>query len=91
MRAQGDTLPVLMLTARDGLDDRVAGLDGGADDYPVKPFELRELEARLRSLLRRGPARVPKPLVCGALVLDPLTHSARRSRLVHANTRRCTR
>jgi two-component system response regulator MprA len=58
MRAAGDRTPVLMLTARDSVDDRVAGLDAGADDYLVKPFALRELHARLRALLRRvdGPA-----------------------------------
>ncbi len=58
MRAAGDRTPVLMLTARDAVDDRVAGLDAGADDYLVKPFALRELQARLRALLRRvdGPS-----------------------------------
>jgi two-component system response regulator MprA len=58
LRAAGDRTPVLMLTARDSVDDRVAGLDAGADDYLVKPFALRELQARLRALLRRvdGPA-----------------------------------
>ena len=54
MRARGDRTPVLLLTARDTLDDRVAGLDSGADDYLVKPFELRELLARVRALLRRN-------------------------------------
>src|ERR1700685_3590060 len=54
MRSAGDRTPVLMLTARDGIDDRVTGLDVGADDYMVKPFALRELMARLRALLRRG-------------------------------------
>ena len=53
LRAAGDRTPVLMLTARDAVDDRVAGLDAGADDYLVKPFALRELKARLRALLRR--------------------------------------
>lgn len=55
VRAQGDATPVLFLTAKDTLDDRVAGLDAGADDYIVKPFELRELLARVRALLRRPP------------------------------------
>ena len=61
MRQAGDRTPVLMLTARDAIDDRVAGLDAGADDYLVKPFALRELRARLRALLRRveAPARTP--------------------------------
>lgn len=55
LRQQGDMTPVLFLTAKDTLDDRVSGLDGGADDYLVKPFELRELLARIRALLRRNP------------------------------------
>src|SRR4051812_36634360 len=54
IRGAGDQTPVLMLTARDAIDDRVAGLDAGADDYLVKPFALRELNARLRALLRRA-------------------------------------
>ena len=58
IRASGDTTPILMVTARDAVDDRVAGLDAGADDYLVKPFDLAELFARLRALLRRrGPDR----------------------------------
>ncbi len=56
LRAAGDRTPVLMLTARDAIDDRVAGLDAGADDYLVKPFALKELKARLRALLRRAEA-----------------------------------
>jgi two-component system OmpR family response regulator len=63
--------PVLMLTARDALPDRVAGLDGGADDYLVKPFELAELLARLRALVRRGPIERPAILEVGSLRLDP--------------------
>ncbi len=55
LRQKGDSTPVLFLTAKDTLDDRVTGLDGGADDYLVKPFELRELLARIRALLRRSP------------------------------------
>jgi len=55
LRNQGDTTPVLFLTAKDTIDDRVAGLDAGADDYLVKPFQLRELLARVRALLRRSP------------------------------------
>ncbi|HEY9815285.1 MAG TPA: two-component system response regulator RppA [Candidatus Obscuribacterales bacterium] len=61
LRAQGDTTPVLFLTAKDTLDDRVEGLDAGADDYLVKPFELRELLARVRALLRRLPTLEPSP------------------------------
>ena len=59
MRAAGRWFPVLMLTARDGVDDRVRGLDAGADDYLTKPFALDELAARLRALTRRGPPRAP--------------------------------
>ena len=61
LRASGDRSPVLMLTARDAIDDRVAGLDAGADDYLVKPFALRELMARLRALLRRHETEVDGP------------------------------
>ena len=61
MRAAGDATPVLMLTARDAVGDRVAGLDAGADDYLVKPFALEELLARLRALLRRAPANGDRP------------------------------
>jgi two-component system, OmpR family, response regulator MprA len=69
LRARGDTTPILMLTARDLVDDRVAGLDAGADDYLVKPFALAELRARLRALLRRGAASAER-LAHGDLVLD---------------------
>jgi two-component system, OmpR family, response regulator len=62
---------VLMLTARDAVDDRVAGLDGGADDYLTKPFSFRELAARLRALVRRGPVERPAVLEVGTLRLDP--------------------
>ena len=77
LRADGSALPVLMITARDELKDRINGLDGGADDYLVKPFELGELKARLRSLLRRKSGRASNELVHGDLVLDPVTHSVR--------------
>src|SRR6267143_2090476 len=63
--------PVLMLTARDALRDRVAGLDGGADDYLTKPFAIAELMARLRALVRRGPVERPAILEVGSLRLDP--------------------
>jgi two-component system OmpR family response regulator len=63
--------PVLMLTARDALHDRVAGLDGGADDYLTKPFALSELLARLRALVRRGPVERPAILEVGSIRLDP--------------------
>jgi two-component system response regulator QseB len=70
LREAGNRLPVLMLTARDGTEDRVAGLDAGADDYLVKPFEFSELLARLRALLRRSHGELARVLECGALRLD---------------------
>jgi len=70
--------PVLMLTARDSVEDRVAGLDGGADDYLVKPFSFAELLARLRALARRGPVDAPPVLCVGDLRLDPATRQAWR-------------
>ena len=77
LRAEGD-VPILMLTARDALDSRVEGLDSGADDYLVKPFERQELMARLRALLRRRPPRGSAFLVSGDLRLNPATHEAFR-------------
>jgi two-component system response regulator MprA len=77
LRAAGDRTPVLMLTARDAIDDRVDGLDAGADDYLVKPFALRELNARLRALLRRVDSGGPT-LTFGDLVLDRSAHQVRR-------------
>jgi two-component system response regulator MprA len=77
LRAAGDRTPVLMLTARDAIDDRVDGLDAGADDYLVKPFALRELNARLRALLRRVDAGGPT-LSFADLVLDRSAHEVRR-------------
>jgi two-component system, OmpR family, response regulator MprA len=77
MRAAGDRTPVLMLTARDAIDDRVEGLDAGADDYLVKPFALRELQARLRALLRRT-EQGEEPLRYGDLALDPSSHEVWR-------------
>src|SRR5580658_4031747 len=75
LRAAGDRTPILMLTARDAIDDRVQGLDVGADDYLVKPFALRELQARLRALLRRaGDDSDGEVLRYGDLVLDPIAH-----------------
>jgi two-component system, OmpR family, response regulator len=74
LRAEGRDLPVLMLTARDGTADHVAGLDAGADDYLAKPFKYPVLLARLRALLRRGPARLPPVLAHGPLRLDPARH-----------------
>ena len=77
LRAEGD-VPILMLTARDALDSRVEGLDSGADDYLVKPFERDELLARLRALLRRRPPRGSAYLVVGDLSLNPDTREVRR-------------
>ena len=80
LRAAGSSLPVLMLTARDEVSDRVAGLDAGADDYVVKPFALEELLARLRALLRRtGPADDGGVLRFADLELDPATREVHRS------------
>jgi DNA-binding response OmpR family regulator len=73
-----DDVPILMLTARDALESRVEGLDSGADDYLVKPFERQELLARLRALLRRRPPRGMAPLRVGDLMLNPDTHEVSR-------------
>jgi DNA-binding response OmpR family regulator len=78
LRERDDT-PILMLTARDAVDSRVEGLDAGADDYLVKPFERQELLARLRALLRRRPPRGSAPLTIGDLMLNPDTHEVRRA------------
>lgn len=74
MRARGDRTPVLLLTARDAIDDRVLGLDAGADDYVVKPVALAELAARLRALLRRSLGQASPVLSLGSLSLDPAAH-----------------
>ena len=73
-----DDVPILMLTARDAVESRVEGLDSGADDYLVKPFERQELLARLRALLRRRPPRGSASLVVGDLSLNPDTHEVQR-------------
>jgi two-component system, OmpR family, response regulator len=78
LREEGVWAPVLMLTARDSVEDRVAGLDGGADDYLVKPFSFAELLARLRALVRRGPVERGPVLEVGDLKLDPAAHRAWR-------------
>ena len=87
LRAAGDDTPVLMLTARDAVHDRVLGLDAGADDYVVKPFALAELQARLRALLRRRPSGSGESLRFADLVLDLGTREARRGERTFALTR----
>ena len=94
-RRRGLSVPILVITARDGLDDRVRGLDLGADDYLVKPFEVRELLARMRAVLRRRQGRAVSRIIAGAAQLDPetreLSHAgiveilpAREYALIHA-------
>jgi two-component system response regulator QseB len=78
LRVRGSTLPVVILTARDAVDDRVAGLDAGADDYVVKPFDLKELEARLRAVLRRRAGSASSVIEHGRLSLDLASHELRR-------------
>jgi two-component system OmpR family response regulator len=78
LRLAGVWAPVLMLTARDSVEDRVRGLDGGADDYLTKPFSLAELTARLRALVRRGPLERPTVLEAGDLRVDPATREVWR-------------
>ncbi len=77
LRDRGDRTPILMLTARHELQDRVAGLDAGADDYLPKPFELEELLARMRALLRRATDQSEGPLAVGPIELDPARHEVR--------------
>jgi two-component system, OmpR family, response regulator len=81
MRAEGRWAPVLMLTARDAVQDRVRGLDAGADDYLTKPFALAELFARVRALTRRDPLERPVVLNVGDLTLDPVAHVVRRGQV----------
>src|SRR5438105_3091353 len=79
MRSRGRWAPVLMLTARDAVEDRIRGLDVGADDYLVKPFAFGELLARLRALIRRGPFERPPVLSVGDVALDPAAHTVTRA------------
>lgn len=78
LRARERWMPILMLTARDAVPDRVHGLDAGADDYLCKPFEIEELRARVRALIRRGPGERPAVLRVGELLLDPATRTVSR-------------
>ncbi len=78
LRRDGVATPILMLTSRDGVEDRIAGLDTGADDYVIKPFDLGELHARIRALVRRGPTRQGPVLAVGDLELDPATRLVTR-------------
>jgi DNA-binding response OmpR family regulator len=82
-RNAGVLVPVLVITARDSLDDRVAGLDLGADDYIVKPFELRELHARMRAVLRRHNGQAQSLTTSGEITLDLATHEARYRNAEH--------
>jgi DNA-binding response OmpR family regulator len=79
IRASGKRMPILMLTARDAVDDRITGLDHGADDYLTKPFEFRELLARLRALLRRSVELRPPQITVGDMVLDTAAQSVSRA------------
>lgn len=76
LRKSGNTIPVLILTARDALSDRIAGLNSGADDYLVKPFALEELVARIHALIRRSAGRGSSDIAYGALRINPLNHEA---------------
>ncbi len=82
-RTAGALVPVLVITARDSLDDRIAGLDLGADDYIVKPFELRELLARMRAVMRRHNGQAQSLLMSGEITLDLVTHQARYRNTEH--------
>jgi len=75
LRARDSKIPVLILTARDTVEDRIVGLDVGADDYLVKPFDLGELSARLRAISRRRSGRATPLIRCGDLIFDPVAHS----------------
>jgi two-component system OmpR family response regulator len=79
LRAAAVWTPVLMLTARGAVEDRIEGLDAGADDYLIKPFAFGELLARLRALLRRGPAERTPKIVVGDIVIDPAAHIVSRA------------
>lgn len=91
LRNRGSTLPVLILTARDTVADRIAGLDAGADDYLIKPFDLDELIARLRALSRRSSGQAAPLLQLGAIELDPASRQVRKQgRIVELSAREFT-
>src|SRR5665213_1627004 len=75
MRERGDSTPVVIITARDDVDSRISGLDGGADDYVIKPFDFEELHARIRAVVRRHQGRSISQVTAGEVTLDLLTHS----------------
>lgn len=79
MRGRDNPVPVLIITARDGLEDRIKGLDAGADDYVLKPFEMGELLARMRAVVRRKGGNSGPVLTNGTLTLDPVSHEAMQS------------
>ena len=79
LRERGSFVPILMLTARGRVDDRIRGLDAGADDYLAKPFDFGELLARVRALIRRGPSERPASLHVGDLTVDPASHAVIRA------------
>jgi two-component system OmpR family response regulator/two-component system response regulator QseB len=88
VRGAGSSIPVLVLTARDGVPDRIRGLDLGADDYVVKPVDLHELAARLRALVRRAHGQPQECLTAQDVVLDPAAHTVRKAgELVNLSTR----
>lgn len=84
LRQAGNTAPVIIVTARDGIDDRIKGLDFGADDYLVKPFDIKELLARLRAVIRRQGGQAAPLLSNGQVTLDPTTREARCGAAVEA-------
>ena len=83
LRQSGNTVPVIVITARDGMEDRIKGLDFGADDYLVKPFDVNELLARLRAVIRRQGGQAAPVLSNGVVSLDPATRMAQRGSAAH--------